>query len=385
MKQLVVILFILLTCGVANAQSIEQLQKSMEKAQKAIDNGNRLLKINKSKTSSALDKIIITNNNLRNRQKIINSLNGQVRLIRKSINNNNSEISKLSNELGKEKEMYAKMMVSAYKRYLSNANLLFLFSATSFQDLHLRIYYLHKYSEMKRDLAKSIEKKSSKIFDQTQILAEKQAQLEKKNKDVAKEVAKLSSEKKKYNQLHSSLSKEKQKLRKQVSDGIKLKKSLQRKIAQIIDEEQSKGKQKKNIDYKLSSSFESNEGKLPMPVRNGTIVEQFGTHRHPLYPSIVIENKGINIAIENNTVVNSVFNGEVARVFFIQGLNNSVMIRHGEYLTVYSGLTVVSVQKGDKITTGQAIGKISDDKNSATLHFEVYKGKTALNPENWLR
>ena len=126
-------------------------------------------------------------------------------------------------------------------------------------------------------------------------------------------------------------------------------------------------------------------GKLPYPVSGGSIVEQFGTHKHPLYPTIVVENKGINIAVDNNAEIRSIFDGEVVRVFFIQGLNNSIMLRHGEYISVYSGLTVVSVEKGDKVSTGTKLGQISNTVSTPTLHFELHKGKTPLNPEQWLR
>lgn len=124
---------------------------------------------------------------------------------------------------------------------------------------------------------------------------------------------------------------------------------------------------------------------LPMPV-TGVIIDHFGVHQHPTQKNLTVNNKGINIAAERGGSVFSVFDGVVSRVVFISGLNNCVMIRHGEYFTVYSNLTNVNVKTGDVVSLNQKIGSLSNsnDNEDNTLHFELWRGTTNLDPEPWL-
>ena len=128
------------------------------------------------------------------------------------------------------------------------------------------------------------------------------------------------------------------------------------------------------------------KGKLPYPVTGGVIVDHFGVHPHPTQPRLTVNNKGINIATKRGASVYCVFEGVVTRVLFINGLNNCVMVRHGEYYTVYSNLASVSVKNGDIVALDQKLGSLSNGDNSDeyTLHFELWKGTDYLNPEQWL-
>ncbi|MBQ5613630.1 MAG: M23 family metallopeptidase, partial [Tidjanibacter sp.] len=111
-----------------------------------------------------------------------------------------------------------------------------------------------------------------------------------------------------------------------------------------------------------------------------------GVHPHPTQPRLTVNNKGINIAAKRGASVYCVFEGMVTRVLFINGLNNCVMVRHGEYYTVYSNLASVSVKNGDVVALDQKLGTLSNGDNSDeyTLHFELWKGTDYLNPEQWL-
>ena len=136
----------------------------------------------------------------------------------------------------------------------------------------------------------------------------------------------------------------------------------------------------------LASDFESNKGKLPWPVERGSIVTPFGPYSHSEISSIRIPNDGINIATEKGGKVRAVFNGTVSGVATI-GESKVVIIRHGNYLTVYSNLGEVYVQKGSKVTTKQTIGSVYTEagENSAELHFEIRKESTPLNPGLWIK
>ncbi|MDR2868418.1 MAG: M23 family metallopeptidase [Bacteroidales bacterium] len=135
----------------------------------------------------------------------------------------------------------------------------------------------------------------------------------------------------------------------------------------------------------LSSSFSGNQGKLPWPVAKGAKTSDFGNYPHPDVPSVMIENKGIDILVEAGTQVRAIFQGEVSAVLDIFG-TKVLMIRHGDYITVYQNLANVTLKKGDKVTTKQTIGTVAQSSSSSgyELHFEVWKNSSYLNPNLWL-
>jgi murein hydrolase activator len=171
---------------------------------------------------------------------------------------------------------------------------------------------------------------------------------------------------------------------------------LRKAIEKVIDDQIKKSNPSAKGDMKkitltpeekdLSNNFESNKGKLPWPLTEGVITESFGTHDHPDMPGIKISNNGINIGTNKGGVVRAVFAGTVVAVASVGGLEGKVVIiKHGEYLSVYSNLSEASVKSGDKIKTKQALGVVLTDDNSITeLHFEMWKGQTMMNPESWI-
>jgi murein DD-endopeptidase MepM/ murein hydrolase activator NlpD len=136
----------------------------------------------------------------------------------------------------------------------------------------------------------------------------------------------------------------------------------------------------------LSNSFASNRAKLPWPVAKGIISEHFGVHPHPLMPNIDVSNSGLDIATNAGSIARVVFDGEVRSVGNIPGAGQFILVRHGEYYTIYSNLKDVYVKTGDKVTTKQNIGSIlyDDDENKTVLHFEIWRGQTKLDPEGWI-
>lgn len=140
---------------------------------------------------------------------------------------------------------------------------------------------------------------------------------------------------------------------------------------------------------KLTGSFGANKGKLPFPVTGRyTIVSNFGTNSHPELAKVQYDNLGIDIEATPGASARAVFDGYVSSIFRLDGYNNVVIVRHGEYLTVYAGLDNLTVRKGDKVSTGQKIGTIySDpaDDSRTILHFEIRQEKKKLNPVEWVR
>jgi murein hydrolase activator len=135
-----------------------------------------------------------------------------------------------------------------------------------------------------------------------------------------------------------------------------------------------------------TNSFKKNKGKMELPLL-GTIVKHFGKHQHPDLQRVMVNNSGIDIRLKNAKEMNvkAVSDGTVSGVQFLSGQNNVLILKHGHYYTVYSGLGTVTVQKDDKIKMGQSLGKIATVKGVSELHFEIWQDKSPTNPEDWLK
>lgn len=142
-------------------------------------------------------------------------------------------------------------------------------------------------------------------------------------------------------------------------------------------------------NIRLTGSFSSNKGKLPFPVTGKyTIVSHFGTNVHPDLPKVKVDNLGIDIEAARGASVRAVFDGVVSSIFRLDGYHNVIIVRHGEYLTVYAGLDTLTVRKGDKVRTGQTIGTVfcdNENDSRSLLHFEIRREKQKLNPAEWVR
>jgi len=170
---------------------------------------------------------------------------------------------------------------------------------------------------------------------------------------------------------------------------------LQVEIERVIAEEartKAGGKGAKDAgmssaDIRLSSTFAANKGLLPWPIDQGVVTSTFGEHPHPVLKYVKVKNNGIDITGTQHSQVKAVFTGTVSRILSVPNLNKVVILRHGEYLTVYSNLDEVSVSDGQQVSTQQVIGKAHYDRqeNKSELNFQLWMGKTILDPQDWLR
>jgi murein DD-endopeptidase MepM/ murein hydrolase activator NlpD len=171
---------------------------------------------------------------------------------------------------------------------------------------------------------------------------------------------------------------------------------LQQEIERVIAAEAKKAGKKSSKDSGfalttaekvLSGDFSGNQGKLPWPVQRGLITDHFGEHPHAILKHVVVRNSGIDITTQANAKARTVFKGEVTKIVAIPGGNMAVIIRHGNYLTVYSNLSEVFVKEGQKVTTKEEIGTVFTDKdedNKTILKFQLWRENNKLNPEDWL-
>jgi septal ring factor EnvC (AmiA/AmiB activator) len=373
------------------------LQSDKEKIEKEIEYSTRLLEETKKSKKTSLNQLVLLKKQICDREKLLQNMQKQVKAVDETIMLDEEIISDLNTDLKKLRDEYAQMVYFAYKNRNSYDKLMFIFAARDFNQAYKRLKYFQQYSEYRKMQAQLIVKTRDELestIEQLEINKEEKMEL---LSSFTEEKEKLSKEKAMKSKTVKELSKKEKQLLTTIKQKEKASKKLQKEIEKIIAEEirlaAKKSGTKKTSSFaltpaelQLSANFELNKQKLPWPLKRGVVSEKFGEHPHPVLKNVMVQNKGLDFLTDKGAKARAVFEGEVTRVISIAGYNYVVMIRHGEFLTVYSNLVEVFIQKGDKVSTGQEIGEVhTDTKEMKTeLHFEMWKGKTLLNPANWL-
>ncbi len=377
-----------------------KLQADKKRIEKEIEYTNKLLESTQKSKSTSLSTLVLLNKKISQRQQLINTYENEIKELNQSIDNKNSEINTLNKELKLLKNEYAKMIYYAYKNRNTSERLMFIFSAESFNQAYQRIKYMQYYSTYRKNQAKQIEDTKDTLNKKIEELG-----LQKQEKTTLlasqeSEISKLKNEKSQQQKTIKSLSRKEKDLRASLRKKRRETNRLNKAIQDIIAEEIRLAEAKRNAEkrkasikmteeeHELSGLFQDNKGKLPWPSEKGVISSTFGEHNHPVLKKIKIRNNGIDILTSRGEKARAVFDGTVISVRSITNTNRAVIIRHGEYFTVYSNLNSVSVRQGEKVKTKQEIGIINTDASSAKteLHFEIVMGKTKkhLNPIYWI-
>lgn len=386
------LIWLLVIPAMAFSQKDKQTLENKKKVlQEDIEYQNKLLKETATNKKLSLGQLVIINKNISAREELISTINFQIRELSMQVEETTSLVEAMEKDLKNLKEEYARMAYHAYKNRNSYDKMVFIFSSRDFNQAYKRLKYYEQYTEYRKNQALLIMKTH-------EALKLKTADLERKKSE---KHALLSTEKQEKQQLtqakeqQQSTLKQLQSKEKQLKDDIKKKQSeiakLQKAIEEAIRKEMEEQKQKGFFTMtpemkELSSGFEGNKGKLPWPVLKGVITEKFGEHEHPVMKGIKVKNNGLEIETTAGASARAVFDGEVSKVIIIPGAGKAVLVRHGEFLTVYFKLKEALVQPGEKVKVKQEIGTIlTDETTSKTeLHFEIWKGKVILNPSEWI-
>lgn len=372
----------------AQKKTKAQLQREKQQSLEKIKEVEKILSETAARKKNSLGELTALSQRIVEQEKLIESIKSEISFLNSEITENNDIIEALEDDLAKLKKEYAAMLFAAQKANNSTTRLTFLFSAESFDQLVMRLRYMEQYGETRKLQADQITKVQDELSGQVRQI---EGQRTEKNILLGQQVNEnnsLTDLKKKESQLVKSLEKEEKSLKKDLEETKKALAILDKKINEIIKEEMERealaANPKKNVE--LSSSFEENKNKLPWPVSSGFISQRFGRQNHPVLKGIIMQNDGVNIQTKENEKVKSVFEGEVRRVAFIPTLGSTVIINHGEYYSVYTGLKEVYVKAGQKVTTNQEIGQIiSNGEGISELRFQIRKNTTALDPQAWLR
>jgi murein hydrolase activator len=377
-----------LSAVVAQKKTKAQLQREKQQNLEKIKEVEKILTETAARKSNSLGELTALNQRILEQEKLIASIKSEISFLNSEINENNDIIQALQDDLGKLKKEYAAMLFAAQKANNSTTRLTFLFSASSFDQLMMRLRYMEQYGETRKLQANLIMKVQEELTGQVRQI---ESQREEKNQLLDDQIAEntnLADLKKKQNTLVRSLEKEEKKLKRDLEDTRKSLAVLDKKINEIIREEMEReaALASNSRSVELSSSFEENKNKLPWPVASGFISQRFGRQNHPVLKGIVLQNDGVNIQTKENEKVKCVFEGEVRKVAFIPSFGSTVIIKHGEYFSVYTGLKEVYVKTGQKVTTNQEIGTvISNNEGISELRFRIHKNTQALDPQAWLR
>ncbi len=372
-------------------QTIEELDAQIKRAEKEIAKNEKLLKEVTANKKNNQTEVKLLQNKINKRQDVVSSLNKQIKLISNDIATKQKSITSMQGELQRLKGEYGQMVRVAYKNQLVGTPLHFIFSSEDISTATHRLGLLSRYNRALSRRAEEITTKSQEVEAEVGELSVKQADLDKTKSEQQKSISTLNKEKKELDAAGKKLAANEKKISKELKKRREEKKKAQQTLQKIIDEETRKTKRKMSDAERravtaLNGRFDQNKGKMLMPVNGGVIIERFGKHQHPTEKHVTVVNKGVNIAAPKGSEVYAVFEGEVARVMFISGLNNCIMLRHGDYFTIYSNLATVSVKAGDRVGTNTKLGTISagDNPDDYQLHFEVWFHTINQDPELWL-
>lgn len=414
MKYHIVLLSLLFSLTVAVcAQSISDLEKQRKETLAKIAQTDQELKQTQSTARGVLKKVTLLNQQISTRQQWISTLNREMNRMESQIYTLNQELNSLQRDLENKKSQYAKSLQAMYKRNQGEEKLLFVFSAKSLSQSYRRLRYLNEYASWQQKQAKEIVAKQELLEQKKAELAEAKVGKEKVKKESEQEKLQLVKTQKAEKGVAGELKKKEKELNALLSKHKKQAAALNRRIEQIIEEEARRSKAEAaaqtsssssgskrtstkssggysmtSEERELSDSFEKNRGRLPFPLRGRyEIVGEFGTHQYKGMKYVQTNSSGIDIKTDPGTDARAVFNGMVSKVFVVPGYNTSVILRHGNYLTVYSNLSSVYVKAGDRVSTSQAIGKIfsdSQDDGATILHFQLWKETSKVDPLPWL-
>ena len=411
MKQnsfLFILLLITCTSFGQNKDILKQQQIALEKE---INYTTSLLNKTKENKKSSLVYIDYLDKKISSQERLLQLLNIEQNLLKKQIfklENKILENEKSINDAEKEiielKKEYAEIIYSLQKNKNERNDLMFIISSETFNQAFKRILFLREYSRARKTQALQIAKNQDslainkqQLFSQKELIKSKKEQNLKLISNKKKSLNKVLIYKDEKKTAVSKLQKSEQIFLKKIKDQQKKSRQLEQKIKKIIEEEIRLAREKirRDKDNKisltpeaqlLSDKFSANKGKLPWPLEQGLIIQKFGKQKHKVFGNIETFNNGINIATNKNAIIRSVFDGKISRIFFIKGEGKAVLINHGEFFTVYSGLEEVKVKLGDNILAKEEIGKVLTRENDdrTELHFEIWQGYDKQDPSVWL-
>ncbi len=400
---------LLLFAGTAFGQSKKQLESQRNQLMEQISFTKKQIAEVQRKKAASVNQLVTLRKQIQVREKLIENYANDITLTQLQIDNLNELIESLERDLARLKEEYGRMLQVAYRNRSNYNNLMLVLSASDFNQAFKRLRYLQQYNDFRQTQVRLINQTQEGLNRRKAQLELKIQEKEQLLQEEENQRSLLGYESEKTNQLVLTLQRDEKKLRQELKQKEAARAKLQKAIEDIIRREIEEARRREEAKRKkagekpkttakkdefeltpeakaLGADFEANKGKLPWPVTKGFISEPFGEHPHPVLKNVKVRNDGVNIRTAAEAEVRAIFRGEVTAVVSIPGMQKAVIIRHGQYLTVYAHLENVTVSKGSKVETGQIIGTVhfDADENKAEVQLQVWKGTTKIDPGPWL-
>ncbi len=426
-------------------RSVESVRKDRSATEKKISETATKLTTTTKELNRQMNRLNSINADIENSRASVESLRSRVDSLGAQITITADSVKVLEAELESMRTAYVKAMRELQPYGSSISKLSFIFSSRSFTEAYNRIRYLRRFSAWRERKAENIRKSIDRIAERRAALTSLRHSQDQAYRKAAEAQQLLTRQQNESMELVTKLRKEDGALRKMLEEQKRRQKALDNELDRLIAEEQARmAREKKAREEKarkaaeakkaaksapatssasysegtatastgsahanssvatavtgtavataassLTGSFESNKGRLLFPVAgNYKIVRRFGRQPHPTLPHVEVDNAGIDIEVTKGSSARAVFEGKVSYILKQDGYNSIVMVRHGNYITIYAGLATVSVRPGDTVKAGQTLGAIysdPEDGNRTRLHFEIRNERQKLNPSAWVR
>jgi septal ring factor EnvC (AmiA/AmiB activator) len=377
-------------------QSKEELERKQREIRKNIAYTDRLLKETSDEKESSYNDLLIINKKIQLRDQLLNNIKSEIERVKEQVEENKEIIKSLEKDLEVMKKEYERMIVEAYKNRHSYNDMMFILSSEDFNQAYRRLKYMEQITEARKRQAESIRYTQAQLTEKNKRLQEHKKEQIELIAEQREEGIKLEQEKKKQSRVLKTLKEEEKELQAKLSEQRRISRQLDNKIQEIIRKEaEASTPSGTSTTYKMtpeeklvSQNFGKNMGRLPWPTETGVITIGFGSQRDPDGYSWV--SNGIYISTTQGSTARAIFKGKVSSVFAVPGAQKAVIIRHGNYLTVYYNLTDVYVKNGQQVNAKESIGKVYTDgrDDKTTLHLQIWKeegrNRIKLNPEPWL-
>ena len=376
----------MLAVASVSAQTLKELQAQQKKYAEELETTGKMLKQTKQNEKSTENKLNLIGQDIRTRKKLINSISQEIIALDQEQTRLQGERTRLEAELDSLKQDYAHLVQLTHYADLQQSPLLFLLSAQDFNQLFRRVRYMREFAQYRQEQVARIEGVKADIQIQSELIQDNRKEKDSALKTQQRERDQLAAnEKKQKTMLKNLKAKEKELIAKQRQQQKKideLNNQIERAIAKQVDRKQQLTKEQELI----AGGFAANKGRLPWPVAKGFISGHYGKHQHPVYENVTINNKGVYIQTPAGSDARAVYEGEVTTCM-VMGSTYAIIIQHGNYRTVYTGIQSPSVKPGDTVKAKQTIGRIAsnpDDDNKTELQFQVWQDRELQNPELWL-
>ena len=408
----------------------EKLEQRKAQIQQEIRDNERLLQSVKKKEKSAVNVIIVQGNKIKLKEKLINTTEKQKKLLGNDMYINQLKINKLKRELEVLKEDYANMILKSYKSRSEQSRAMFILSSNSFLQAYKRAQYMKQYTNYRKMQGEEIKSKSDQLVIYNGKLNIQKAAKQKLIAENEKERLSLLKAKQEQQKVVNSIKKDKNKIAAEIKKKQQEARAIDRQIDRLIREAIAEANRKTALEAAMkkaeasakagetkeeiktrakaivssapavssskivltpeakiiADNFKANRGRLPFPVEKGFISLGYGDQQHPVFNNLTVHNSGVEITTEQGANARAVFDGEVNSIIVLSPVNKAVVIQHGDYFSVYQNLSSVSVNKGDKVSRKETIGKIrtNGDTGKTVIKFIIKQNNTYQNPASWL-